>query len=116
MTLKDITINALEYLIRVKGLSKREIASVIGITPSRLTYVYGAKSVDPDLIKALHEHWPELRPEKPQDLESYLEVAKKEVEYSVKDEANVEYIQKQLGDVKSILENIEKLIEDMKNK
>lgn len=113
MTLKDMTINALDYLINVKGLSKRHIASVIGITSSRLTYVYGAKAVDPEILKRLHEHWPELKPQKPQDLEDYLKAAKNEVEDAVKDESKAAYLQQQLGDVKAILANIEKTINEM---
>ena len=117
MTLKEMTINALEYLINVKGLSKREISRTIGIHPSRLTYVYGAKWVDPQLLEALHKHWPELKPTKAEDLLLYLETAKTEVEDAAKDETKVEYIKQQLGDVKALLEEIEKTIKEMsKNK
>jgi hypothetical protein len=109
-----MTINALDYLINVKGLSKRHIARVIGVTSSKLTYVYGAKLVDPEILKRLHEHWPELKPQKPQDLEDYLKAAKNEVDDAVKDDSKAAYIQQQLGDVKAILAKIEKAIDEMK--
>ena len=111
MTLKDMTIKALDYLINVKGISKRQIAKVIGVPSSRLTYVYGAKWVDPKLLEAIYYHWPETKLTSQEGMAKMMEMVRTEAKERLQDQELAKEMAKEMEELKIMLMELEKKYE-----